>query len=154
MSKTHSTIAILLLMVFLLMMNSIFSCRENFMEGLETMDPSGSALTSLMTKASSAVQDASAAGLPIAAVASPVPIPAQSDGFVGDQKPVTTEGFDNIFGNHYSSATNWNNTNSDFFKNVPFKPECCNNSSMSNSSGCACLPPNKVQFLQHHGNNN
>lgn len=158
MSKSHTSVVILGVMILLLLINAIYSCRENFVEGLEPMDNSSNgtpppALAGMVDKATKMISDASGS-LPLStnpALASAVA--SVSNGAGAGVAPATTESFDNIFNNHYSSATHWNNTNSDFFKNVPFKPQCCENSSISNSSGCACLSPEKIHFLQHHGNN-
>ena len=143
----HHTLGILFLMVFLLFLNSIFSCRENYIEGLTMPDVSHNPVD-----VSNIVQ-AAASGQSAGKIADIVSQVAASGGAPVAAAPASTEGFDNIFGNHYSNATHWNNTNSNFFKNVPFRPECCNNSSISTSTGCACLPPDKARFLQHHGNN-
>jgi hypothetical protein len=41
-----------------------------------------------------------------------------------------------------------------FFKGVPFKPECCEKSAYSNSTGCACLNNSKINEMEHNGYNN
>ena len=40
------------------------------------------------------------------------------------------------------------------FANTSFKPECCSNSSYSNSLGCACITDEISTFLQTRGTNN
>lgn len=155
MSKSYTSVVILGVMIVLLLINAIYSCRENFVEGLQPMDNSSNGtpppeLAGMVSKATQMISDASGS-LPTSNPALASAVASVSSGAA--VAPATTESFDNIFNNHYSSATHWNNTNSDFFKNVPFKPQCCENSSISNSSGCACLSPEKQHFLQHHGNN-
>jgi hypothetical protein len=155
MSKTQATLAILGLMVFLLFLNAVVSCRENFVEGLENikenMDVSGGtpppALQSMMNKVKDSVTP------PAPASGGSTSTSAALASAIGAAAPTATEGFDNIFQNHYSGATSWNNTNDKLFQNVPFKPECCNESGISSSTGCACLSKEKASFMHHHGNN-
>lgn len=40
------------------------------------------------------------------------------------------------------------------FANTEFKPECCGNSSFSNSQGCACMSSKMYNFLQTRAGNN
>ena len=44
----------------------------------------------------------------------------------------------------------------DMFYNTPFKPECCGSSGsvFSTSTGCACMNPSDVQYLNSRGGNN
>ena len=41
----------------------------------------------------------------------------------------------------------------DMFANTPFKPECCPNT-FSNSSGCACMTGQQLNYLNDRGGNN
>jgi hypothetical protein len=159
MSKSYTSVVILGVMIVLLLINALYSCRENFVEGLEPMDNSSNGtpppeLAGMVSKATGMISDASGS-LPTSNPALASALASVSSGAAASAgvTPAATEGFDNIFNDHYSSATHWNNTNSDFFKNVPFKPQCCENSPISNSSGCACLSPEKIHFLHRHGNN-
>lgn len=44
----------------------------------------------------------------------------------------------------------------DMFYNTPFKPECCGSSGsvFSTSTGCACMNPKDVNYLNSRGGNN
>lgn len=158
MSKFHATMGILALMIGLLLINALFSCRENFIEGLEGMTPdvSGGLVNALPAGGAVASTIATTAALPTTAtdimnkVSTAV---SDASGNANSTVPAasTTESFENIFQNHYSSASHSGSNN--FFKNVPFRPECCNTSSYSTSTGCACLSEDKIRFLRHHGNN-
>jgi len=49
----------------------------------------------------------------------------------------------------------WNNDeNEDFFANTKFKPECCQNSNYSTSTGCACLSKKQENYVEQRGDNN
>ena len=40
-----------------------------------------------------------------------------------------------------------------YYANNKFEPECCKNSSVSGSGGCACETEEQVKFLESRGGN-
>jgi hypothetical protein len=147
--------------------NTIYSSRENFLEGFGGLDMSGSSLdisgalaalpvpvqqpsssmnTSTLATAAQQVQDAKASGtLPAAA-----PAPTTVSGFQNNI-PDGKESFENLFDPQYANASHWSSSSTNFFKGVPFKPECCQKSDYSSSTGCACLNKNKQNMMRNRG---
>ena len=49
--------------------------------------------------------------------------------------------------------TNQKKYNLDFLSNLDFKPQCCP-SAYTSSSGCACMTPEKLEYISKRGGNN
>lgn len=76
----------------------------------------------------------------------------------GEEKTNMKETEINIYKDLETNVENMKNNNGtsintiSFFQNTKFSPDCCP-SSYSSSSGCACITPEQMKFLNHRGGN-
>jgi len=76
----------------------------------------------------------------------------------GEEKTNNKEKEINIYKDLETNVENMKNNNGSsintisFFQNTKFSPDCCP-SNYSSSSGCACITPEQMKFLNHRGGN-